>query len=229
MAKSTENLTAREFVWVHRLRQRIAFEKIVLTAGNPKEQLRAKQFLEAMEEANPTLLEEIDHYIFELTEEDEHYTPELFDDSEYAKARGRKTALKLPKDILWEERVIQRAAREYRELFHPCEKFFKNAMKGLQYLHNLHPKVFARARDLAIEQRDQILSFEIYCQCDCTTPENRPPADLFKSTNQGRFKNVSERISFAKQTLQEDGDDNTGHWQFFLDRVGEVAPEMLQD
>ena len=47
MTKSTEKLTAREFVWVHRIRQRIAFERIILTVGNPNEKLRAKQFLEA--------------------------------------------------------------------------------------------------------------------------------------------------------------------------------------
>jgi hypothetical protein len=229
MTKSTEELTAREFVWVHRIRQRIAFERIILTVGKPDEQLRAKQFLEAMQQAHPRLFEDIDQYTLELIEDEDPYTPELFDDSEYLKAGGRKTALKLPKDILWEERVIKRAAREYRDLFHPCENFFNNAMKGLQYLYNLHPKLFTRAKDQAIEQRDQILSFEIYCQCDCTTPENRQPADLFKCTNQGRFENVSKRIVSARQALEETGDDSQGHWPFFLDRIREVAPEMLQD
>jgi hypothetical protein len=229
MTKSTDKLTAREFVWVHRIRQRIAYERIILTVGNPREKSRAKQFLEAMEQAHPKLLEDIDQYTLELLEDSDPYTPELFGDSEYCKAKGRKTALKLPKDIVWEERVIRRAAREYRDLFHPCESFFNNAMKGLQYLYNLHPKLFARAKDQAIEQRDQILSFEIYCKCDCTTRENSHPADSFKITSRGRFENVSKRISFARKALESTGDNNQGRWQFFLDRIKEVAPEMLQD
>ena len=229
MTKSTETLTAHEFVWVHRIRQRIAFERIILTVGNPKEKLRAKQFLEAMEEANPKLLEDIEPYISELIEDVDHITPELFEDSEYSKAKGRKTALKLPKDIRWEERVIRRAVKEYMALFFPCENLFNNAMKGLQYLYNLHPKLFTRAKDQAIEQRDQILSFEIYCKCNCTTQENSDPADSFKTTSRGRFENVSKRISFAKQALEGAGNNREGQYQFFLDRIREVAPEMLQD
>ena len=196
-----------------------------MTVGNPKETFRAKQFLEAMEQAHPELLEDIDQYTLELLEENDPFTPELFDDSEYCKAKGRKTALKLPKDIVWEERVIRRATGEYRDLFHPCEKNFSNAMKGLEYLYNLHPKLFARAKDQAIEQRAQILSFEIYCKCGCTTPKNSQPADSFKITNRGRFENVSKRISFAKQSLEDSGDQS--HWQFFLDRIREITPEML--
>jgi hypothetical protein len=229
MTKSTEKLTAREFVWVHRIRQRIAFERIILTVGNPNEKLRAKQFLEAIEQANPKLLEDIEQYTLEALDDNDQHTPELFDDSEYSKATGRKTALKLPKDILWEERIIRRAASEYRDLFHPCEKIFDNAMKGLQYLYNLHPKLFVKAKAQAIEQRDQILNFDIYCKCGCTNPENSHPADSFKDTNQGRFESVSKRISFAKQALEDTCANSQGHWQFFLARVREVAPEMLQD
>lgn len=227
MTNTTEKLTAREFVWAHRIRQRIVFEQIILTVGNPKERSRAQQFLEAMEQAYPELLQDIDQYAPEILEDYDSYTPELFDDSEYAEAKGRKTALKLPKDIIWEERVIRRATREFRDLFHPCEHFFNNAMKGLQYLHNLHPQLFARARDQAIEQREEILNFEIDCQCDCTNPENRRHADSFKITNRGRFENVSKRISLAKQSLEGAGNHVHGHWQFFLDRVRDVAPEML--
>ncbi len=227
MSKPSENLTAHEFVWAHRLRQRITLERIILTVGNSKEQRRAKQFLEAMEKANPELFEDIDPYTSELFEDIDHHPPELFDDSEYSKAKGRKTALKLPKDILWEDRIVRRAAREYRELFHPCEEKFNNAMKGLEYLSNLHPHLFARARDQVIEQKDQILSFDIYCKCDCTTPKNRHPADSFIITSRGRFENVSKRISFAKQSLEDTDDNSQGHWQFFLDRIREVAPEML--
>ena len=249
MSKPSEKLTAREFIWEHRLRQRIIFERIILTVGNPEEKNRAKQFLEAMEKANPKLLEDVDYYTPELLEDIEHLTPELlegiehltpellegvgyhapelFDDSEYSKAKGRKTALKLPKDILWEDRIIRRAVREYRDLFHPCETSFNNAMKGLQYLNNLLPELFAKARVQAIEQRDQILTFEIYCKCDCTTKEDRQPADSFKITNRGRFKNASKRITYAKQTLESTGDSSQSDWQFFLGRIGEVAPEML--
>lgn len=238
MSKPSERLTAREFIWEHRLRQRITFERIILTVGNPEEKNRAKQFLEAMEKANPKLLEDVDYYTPELLEDIDHltpelledidyYAPELFDDSEYSKVKGRKTALKLPKDILWEDRIIRRAVREYRDLFHPCETSFNNAMKGLQYLNNLLPELFARARVQAIEQRDQILTFEIYCKCDCTTKEDRQPADSFKITNRGRFKNASKRITYAKQTLESTGDSSQCDWQFFLDRIGEVAPEML--
>ena len=227
MSKPSEKLTAREFVWEHRLRQRITLERIILTVGNPEEKYRAKQFLEAMEKANPKLVEGIDHYTPELLEDFDHHAPELFDDSEYSKAKGRKTALKLPKDILWEDRIIRRAVREYRDLFHPCEIVFNDAMKGLLYLNNLLPELFARARVQAIEQRDQILTFEIHCKCDCTTNEDRQPADLFKITNRGRFKNVSKRITYAKQTLESTGDRSQSDWRFFLDRIREVAPEML--
>ncbi len=227
MSKPSEKLTAREFIWEHRLRQRITLERIILTVGNPEEKCRAKQFLEAMEKANPKLLEDIDHHTLELFEDIDHHDPELFDDSEYSKAKGRKTALKLPKDILWEDRIIRRAVREYRDLFHPCEIVFTDAMKGLLYLNNLLPELFARARVQAIEQRDQTLTFEIYCKCDCTTKEDRQPADSFKSTNRGRFKNVSKRITYAKQTLKSTGDRSQSDWRFFLDRIREVSPEML--
>ncbi len=227
MLKPTEKLTAREFVWEHRLRQRITFERIILTVGNPKEKYRAKQFLEAMEKANPELLEDIEHHIPELLEDIDNHIPELFDDREYSKAKGRKTALKLPKDILWEDRIIRRAVREYRDIFHPCEIFFNNAMKGLQYLHNLLPELFARARVQAIEQRDQILTFDIYCKCGCTTKEDRQPADSFKITNQGRLKNTSKRITCVRQALEGSGGNSQSDWQFFLDRINEVAPEML--
>ena len=227
MSKPSEKLTAREFVWEHRLRQRITLERIILTVGNSKEKYQAKQFLEAMEEANPKLLEGIDHYTPELLADIDHHAPELFNDSEYSKVKGRKTALKLPKDILWENRIIRRAVSEYSDLFHPCEISFNNAMKGLRYLNNLLPELFARARVQAIEQRDQILTCEIYCKCDCTTKEDRQPADSFKITNRGRFKNASKRITCARQTLESTGDSSQSNWQFFLDRIREIAPEML--
>jgi hypothetical protein len=227
MSKLSEKLTAREFVWEHKLRQRITLERIIVTVGNAKEKSQAIQFLEAMEKANPELLEGIDHYTPELLEDIDYHAPELFDESEYSKAKGHKTALALPKDILWEERIIRRAVREYRDLFHPCEKLFKNAMKGLQYLNNLLPELFAKARVQAAEQRDQILTFEIYCTCDCTVKEDRQPADSFKITNQGRFEKVTKRITCARQTLESTDDSRQSDWQFFLDRLGEVAPEML--
>jgi len=224
MTKPTETLTARESVWTYRIRQKIALERIVLTVGNPKEKYRAKQFLEAMEHAYPELLEDFEQYTFELLD---HPTPELFDESEYSKAKGRKTALKLPKDIVWEEKIISRAVREYTELFHPCMNIFNNAMQGLQYLSNLHPELFVRARAQAIEQRDQVLSMEIYCKCGCTSPENSQPADSFKIANLGRFEGVSKRIDYAKQTIEIPGDISHDDCQFFLDRIREIAPEML--
>jgi len=227
MSKPSENLTAIESVWEHRIRQRIAFERIILTIGNPKEKYRAKQFLEAMERANPKLLEDVEQYTLDLFYDRYQHTPELFDESEYSKAKGHKTALKLPKDIRWEERVIRRAVREYRDLFHPCDFFFNNAMKGLQYLSTLLPELFAKARVQAIEQRDQILNFEIDCKCNCTTKEDRQPADSFKITHRGRFKKVSKRITYAKQVLERTGHSQQSDSQFFLDRVSEVAPEML--
>jgi hypothetical protein len=228
MTKLSEKLTAYESVWVYRLRQRIALERIILTVGNSKEQHQAKKFLEAMEQANPELFEDIELCIPELLDDNEPGTLELFDEREYSQARGRKVALKLPRDIRWEDRVIRRAAREYRELFHPCENLFKNAMKGLQYLNNLHPELFARAKALAIEQRDQILTFEIYCKCNCTPHEDLQPAETFRITDRGRFKNASRRIAHARQVLAGPGDSRQGNWQFFLDRIGEVAPEMLE-
>ncbi len=227
MSKPSEKWTAREFVWEHRIRQRIAFERIILTVGKPGEKYRAQQFLAAMERANPELFEGIEQYTLDLFYDSKQYTPELFDDSEYSKAAGRKIALKLPQDILWEERVIRRSAREYRDLFHPCENMFKNAMKGLQYVKNLHPELFARARRQIVEQRAQILTFDIYCPCNCTTKQDRQPAGSFKITNRGRFKNVSKRITFARQAVDSGGDCDQGDGQFLLDRIREVAPEML--
>jgi hypothetical protein len=229
MAKFTEELFARESVWIHRIRQRIAFERIIATVGKSGEQARAKQFLEAMEQAHPELLEDIEQYTLDFFREIDYHPPELFDESEYSKAMGRKTALKLPKDIRWEERNIRRAVREYRDLFHPCEVFFNNAMKGLQYMHKLLPELFAKARAQAIEQRNQVLTFEIYCQCNCTTTINSRPADAFKSTDQGRFEAVSKRITAARQALEDTEDSRQGHWQFFLDRIREITPEMLRD
>ena len=228
MPKLSENLTAYESVWVYRLRQRIVLERIILTVGNSREKQRAKKFLEAMEQANPELFEDIDLYTPELLENIEPDTLELFDESEYAKAKGRKTAFKLPKDIRWEDRIIRRAAREYRDLFHPCENLFSNAMKGLQYLYNLHPDLFARARALAIEQRDQVLTCDLDCKCNCINREDRQPAESFSLTNHGRFKNISQRIVSARQSLSNMEGKRQGHWQFLLDRIGEVAHEMLE-
>lgn len=231
MTKLSETLTAQEHVWVYRLRQRIVLERIVLTVGSPREKLKAKQFLDAMEQANPELFEDIDMHAPELLEDDGPQTPELFDESEYSRPSGRKTALKLPKDILWEDRVIRRAAREYRDLFHPCENIFKNALKGLQYLNRLHPDLFTRARVLAIEQRNQILTCDIYCKCNCTTMEDRQPATSFKITDRGRFRNVSKRIITARQAHVSSGDigqNGQNDGLFFLNRIGEVAPEMLE-
>lgn len=229
MTRPSDILTAREFVWVHRIRQRIAFERIILTIGNPKDKARAKQFLEAMEQANPELFEDIDRDTPELVEEAHPDIPELFDASEYCEAKVRKTALKMPKEILSEERIVRRAAKEYTDLFHPCANFFNNAMKGLQFLNEINPELFARARDRAIEQREQILTDDIYCKCGCTTPENRQPADSFKITNRGRFENVSRRISEAQAAIKASDDKQRQFWQFFLDKISEMAPEMLQE
>ena len=227
MTKPSDLLTAREFVWVHRIRQRIAFERIVLTIGNPREKARAQQFLQEMEQVSPELFEDIDRDTPELLEETNDNAPELFDASEYSKAKGRKTALKLPKEILSEEKIIRRAVREYTDLFHPCVDFFNNAMKGLQFLSNINPELFARARGQAIEQREQILTVDLYCKCDCTTPENRQPAETFTKTNRGRFENVSRRISEAQAAIKASDDKQSEFWQFFLERISEVAPEML--
>ena len=68
MAKSAETLTAHESVWVFRIRQRIALERIILEVGNPKERSRAKQFLEAMEQACPELFEDFEQYDLELVD-----------------------------------------------------------------------------------------------------------------------------------------------------------------
>ena len=228
MARPSDILTAREFVWVHRIRQRIAFEQIVLTIGTPEEIARAKQFLEAMQQANPELFEDIERDAPQLLEETGPDAPELFDPSEYCPAKVRKTALKLPKEIRAEERIIRRTVREYSDLFHPCSNLFNNAMKGLQFLNNINPELFARARAQAIEQREQILTVDLYCKCDCTTPENRQPAASFKVAERGRFENVSQRISEAQAAIKTADDKQGEFWQFFLERIGEVAPEMLE-
>jgi hypothetical protein len=226
MTKPAETLTARESVWTYRLRQKIALERIILKVGKPREKSRAKRFLEAMEQACPELLEDFEQYDLELHD---YPAPELFDASEYVEARGRKKAFKLPKDIVWEEKVIRRAVKDYADLFHPCENSFHNAMTGLRYLHTLHPELFARARAQAIEQRNQILICEIYCKCGCTNQENRQPADAFKVAGRGRFEGVSKRIALARQTPGLTADMSDPDWQFFLDRVMEMAPEMLTE
>ena len=227
MSKTSEKLTAREFVWEHRIRQRIVFERIILQVGSPREQSRAQQFLEAMAQANPELLEDNEQYALDLYYERHQYTPELFEDKEYSKPRGRQTALKLPRDVAWEERAVHRAAREYMDLFHPCDKHFDNAMKGLLYLKSLHPKLFAKARTQAVAQREQILTFDIYCKCNCASKQERQAAASFQVADRGRFKQVSGRISRARQYLAGETESRKGEWQFFLDRIGEVAPEML--
>ena len=105
---------------------------------------------------------------------------------------------------------------------------FKISLENIKIAkNNLLPELFTRARAQAIEQRDQILTFEIYCQCDCTSKEDSQSADSFKVTNQGRFEKVSKRIAYAKQTLESAGDSDQSDWRFFLDRIREVAPEML--
>jgi hypothetical protein len=228
MSKPSEKWTAREFVWEHRLRQRIAFERIILTVGKPREKSRAQQFLEAMERANPELFEGIEQYTLDLFSARRQYTPELFDESEYSRAQGRRTALKLPRDILWEERIIRRSVREFGDLFHPCEPTFKNAMKGLRYLKNLHPELFSRARALAIEQRDRILTSEFFCPCNCATVQDRQAAESFRIADRGRFKTVSKRITAAKLALESTVDSAQSDWRFFLDRIRDVAPEMLE-
>lgn len=226
MTKPVETLTARESVWAYRIRQRIALERLILRLGKPKEKCRAQQFLEAMAQACPELLEDFEQYDLELLD---RHAPELFDESEYSEAKGHKKAFKLPKDIVWEEKTVKRAVRDYVDLFHPCDHAFHNAMIGLRYLSTLHPELFATAREQAIEQRDQILTCEIYCKCGCTTPENRQPAESFKITDRGRFRKVSKRIALASQPPDVQRDNSHEDWQFFLDRVREVAPEMLTD
>jgi hypothetical protein len=69
----------------------------------------------------------------------------------------------------------------------------------------------------------------MYCKCDCITPEDSHPADSFKLTDRGRFEAVSKRISFARKALEGAVDNSRDHWAFFLERVEEIAPEMLQD
>ena len=224
MSRPAENLTARESVWTYRIRQKIALERIILKVGKPREQSRARLFLQAMEQACPELLEDFEQYDLELHD---YPAPELFDASEYVEARGRKQAFKLPKDIVWEEKVIRRAVRDYADLFHPCDNAFHISMTGLRYLNTLHPELFARARSQAIAQRDRILSCELYCKCGCTTAENRQPADSFKMTNRGRFASVSQRIEHARQPTGLTDDMSDPDWPFFLDRIMEVAPEML--
>lgn len=226
MSKSAETLSARESVWAYRIRQRIALERIILRVGKPKEKYRAQQFLEAMEQACPELLEDFEQYDLELLDRP---APELFDESEYCAARGHKKAFKLPKDIVWEEKTVNRAVRDYADLFHPCDNVFHSAMTGLRYLSTLHPELFAAARAEAIERRDQILTNEIHCKCGCTNPENRQPADSFKVTDRGRFGKVAKRIDFAMQSPDGQSDNSHEDWQFFLDRIREIAPEMLTD
>lgn len=227
MSKVSENLTANESVWMHRLRQRIILERIVLSVGNVEERAQAKKFLDEMEKANPELFADIEHYTPEFFEDAEPQTPELFDASEYACAKGRKTALKLPQDIEWEEKIIRRAVREYRDLFHPCDVHFDNAMKGLQYLSNLHPELFATAREQAIEERDQVLTFEVDCSCECATDEEQQAADSFEVSDTGRLRAVSKRLQTAQQAPEPSDNKSSVNWPFFLDRIREIAPEML--
>ena len=229
MTTATDKISAREFVWVHRLRQRIILERIVLSIGTPDEQAKAKQFLDGMKQANPELFEGLDHYTPELFDDADAQTPELFDDSEYVAAKGRKTAFKLPSDILWEEKTIRRAVREYRDLFHPCEETFANAMKGLQYLDHLFPDLLLKAKAQAVTQRDKILDFEVDCKCKCASKEEQPAANAFRLASSGRFRKVSERIAAAKKEDDESTYGRKINWPFFLERIREIAPEMLEE
>lgn len=229
MTEPTDQLTAHESVWEYRIRQRIALERIILTVGNQREKLRARQFLEAMEQAHPGLLEDIDLHTPALLEDIDYQHPELFEDVEYSKATRRKFALKLPTDIQWEERTVRRAVKEYADLFLPCDAHFHDAMKGLQYLYTLHPELFARAREQAVAVRERILDDEIHCKCGCCTADNSRPAAAFAASQSGRFARVTQRIACARSSRA--GGDAALGWDgtFFLDRIGEIAPEMLKD
>lgn len=228
MSSPSEKISAREFVWVHRLRQRIILERIVLSIGTPDEQNKAKQFLDGLMDANPELFSDLEQYTPDLFDDAGDQTPELFDNSEYSAPRGRKTALKLPQDILWEEKTVRRAVREFRDLFHPCDEKFSNAMKGLQYLNHLFPDLFERAKEQIAAERDQILDFEVYCKCDCATKEESLPANSFSLTDKGRFQKVSGRIAAAKRQDDEAANGRKVNWGFFLERIREVAPEMVE-
>ena len=228
MSKPSGKPTARDFTWEHRLRQRIALERIISTFGTPEEKLQSKKFLEAMEQANPDLLEDVEQYILDFFENSDDDTPELFDEREYLKIKGHKPVFPLPKEKLWEDKIIRRAVVDYQNLFHPCDNSFHNAVMGLQYLNTIHPELFARARIKAVEQKARILTVEISCDCNCTSKRDRQPAGAFITTDTGRFKNVSQRIRDAKQRIESGRDQSHIEWQFFLDRISEIAPEMLE-
>ena len=228
MSKPSGKPTARDFTWEHRLRQRIALERIISTVGSPEEKLQSKKFLEAMEQANPHLLEDVEQYILDFFESSGDDTPELFDEREYLKIKGHKPVFPLPREKFWEEKIIRRAVVDYRNLFHPCDNSFNNAMMGLQYLNTIHPELFARARTKAIEERDQILTVEISCGCNCAPKQDRQPAGSFITADTGRFKNVSQRIRDAKKSAESGTNQSHIEWQLFLDRMSEIAPEMLE-
>jgi hypothetical protein len=199
-----------------------------LSIGTPDEQAKARQFLDGLMDANPELFTDLEKYTPDLFDDAEAETPELFDTSEYSAPKGRKTALKLPQDILWEKKTVRRAVREYRDLFHPCEEKFSNAMKGLQYLNHLFPDLFSRAKEQIVAERDQVLDFEVYCKCDCASKEEHLPAESFSLADKGRFRKVSERIAAANREEDEATYGSKVNWGFFLERIREVAPEMLE-
>jgi hypothetical protein len=226
MSNVSRKISALDTVWEHRLRQRIALEKIVLQAGNPKDRLKAKKFLDSMAKANPQLLENIEQYMLDLIYGPCEQDLELFDVKDYSKAGGLKRAIKLPKDIAWEKRMIKRTVQDYMDLFHPCENKFHDAMIGLQYAQKLHPGLFAEAKNEALEIRNQILACDFECPCHSIEPEESQLAESFAISGTGRFKVISSRIRLA-QNLKNANMDNHMDWSFFLDRINEIAPEML--
>lgn len=226
MSKISGKLSALDTVWEHRLRQRIALEKIVLTGGNTKDQLKAKKFLDSMAKANPHLFEDIEQYMLDLIYGPHEQDQELFDAKDYTKASGFKRAIRLPKDIAWEKRMIKRTVQDYMDLFHPCDNKFHDAMIGLQYAQKLHPRLFAEAKKQAIEARNQILCCDVNCPCHPLKPEEKKQAESFKSDGSDRFTNVAARLRSARSSCNTNGNDHM-NWNFFLERVKDIAPEML--
>ena len=139
-----------------------------------------------------------------------------------------KRLKKMAKESYVKDEAFMKVSKAYKDLFLPCEKKFENAMTFLLSFRQGAPGLMFLASEIVFDQREEILTGSVR-DCSCTTTENIKLAESFKFTTQGRLENVSKRIAQAKVAVETSGAEDEWFWQFFLDRVREVAPEMLEE
>lgn len=128
--EGAETVTARESVWVRRIRQKIVFERILLQAGK------------AGDQAHPELLEDIEQCMLDFFTENDESSPELLDESEYFKAKECKTASRLLQVIRWQEKKHQAGRQGVPRS--PCIRISRGAP------HKQRPQHFTVLRPLCL-------------------------------------------------------------------------------